>query len=224
MVNKQYVPGIAEISMNWYINKVNRYGLPGEGALEVKDANGKVLYSVALSVDALSKVTDPSSPMFDEWQVAEVPIIIFTPDGTIFSNGFLSYKNPPERPNSLEEIEKELAFINYVSAVAEENKKLYDTPDQNNHYSGLDPSTSNIPKLDRGDVIATNFFKEDVTPKSDASKRIKDWLGFDPSIANISGFEEFMEDGEVLHLPKNDEGIALLYPSRAQAIADKQNK
>lgn len=51
----QTISAVNEKGMSMIVNKVHRYGEPGKGAKEVKDATGKLLYYVGLSVDALSQ-------------------------------------------------------------------------------------------------------------------------------------------------------------------------
>ncbi len=208
----QYEQASREYFVKMIIWKVNNYGEPGNGAKEVRDANGNLLFLNALSVDAFSLING-------EWQVVEVPIINFRPDLLIFSDGGTGTKNFPENPVTLDQILNNLSRLMYYSAVPTERRSLYDDPATNDYY-GPDANTLQMPEFSAGDVIELDFTKEGQIPASAATQRLIDWMGIDPSIANPEGLQAFLQSGDTSNLAKNDRGIPKLFSTGAQTTFD----
>lgn len=213
----QTISAVNERAMSMIVNKVHRYGEPGKGAKEVRDAHGKLLYYVGLSVDALSQ--DNSG----EWRVSEVPIIIYSADGKVVSNGIFAYDNNPANPWTLSKMENELSRLNWSSSIREENRALYANPFEVD-YLGANSDSLVKPIIDKGDVIAIYFLFPGSESRSVATKTIKQKFGFDPAIANINGTSEITNDGTVTNMPKNDEGVHLVYPSDVFVLLDQLNQ
>ncbi|MEP7137113.1 MAG: hypothetical protein ABI904_19475 [Chloroflexota bacterium] len=198
------------------ISKVNRYGMPGKGAKEVKDANGNLLYYVGLSVDALSLING-------EWQVAEVAFINYSKDLNVVTMGSVSYPNQASNPKPPEYWENEIARITYYVALDEAGKSLYTDPSKVDYLRDPDTASFNKPKLGFGDRIIIYFLRQGYVSGSAGANRIKDDMGMDIAIANTLGFTEYLEDGNFAHLNKNEVGIAIVYPSEIEIGDDKPN-
>jgi len=197
--------------------KVHEYGEPNlanpnEGAKPIRDASGKIVAYVALSVDAIK----------NNGQIAEIPVILYSPDGkkiVIFDSVFEVSSGSWIEKQGFERIVTLLLPQAIYNTLSTEEKALYD----NKETWGLN-LTDKKPKLGIGDIIGVDYSRKGYTSLAPEIAKRMEALGITLSDLNDpAGFAKYLETGDITFLSDDDLILIMLLPDGVYIIKDATN-
>jgi len=197
--------------------KVHEYGEPNlanpnEGAKIIRNASGKIVAYVALSVDAIK----------NNGQIAEIPVILYSPDGkkiVIFDSVFEVSSGSWIEKQGFERIVTLLLPQAIYNTLSTEEKALYD----NKETWGLN-LTDKKPKLGIGDIIGVDYSRKGYTSLAPEIAKRMEALGITLSDLNDpAGFAKYLETGDITFLSDDDLILIMLLPDGVYIIKDATN-